>query len=291
MVRVMWIVFFLNAAVALAKLLVGLASGRLTVLADAFHSFIDGANNVIGVVAIAAAAAPPDKEHPYGHRKFENIAAMMIGGAICLVAWQMFHLVTERLHAFLNGTVTTSGELITKDPIMLAVLIITLGVNLAVAAWEHKQGTQLQSPLLRADAGHTYSDSFVTLLSISSLIFGAASWWVDPLLSLAVLVFLLRAAWAVIAENLPAFTDRARLDPDEVDRVANGVEGVLATFGIRSHGMENDIHLDLSIVVPRNLSAIEAEDIEDEVRTRLQDAFPGLTLVAIHHSSKRPQGE
>ena len=286
-VWVLWVVFGLNAAVALAKLAVGLMTDRLTIIADAFHGFLDASNNIIGVVAIAAAAAPPDKEHPYGHRKFENIAAMIIGGAICLVSWQVVHLMFERLHAVASG-VTEPTETVPIDPLAVGVLVATLAVNMGVAWWEKRQGELLKSPLLKADAGHTYSDSFVTLLSLASLFFGGGAWWVDPVLAIGVLWFLLRAAWGIISENLPAFTDRARLDPEAVDQVANGVDGVLATFGIRSHGTENDIHLDLSIVVSRSLTAGEAEDIEDQVRERLQAAFPGLTLVAIHHSSRPP---
>lgn len=286
-VWVLWVVFGLNAAVALSKLLVGLMTNRLTIIADAFHGFLDASNNIIGVVAIAAAAAPPDKEHPYGHRKFENIAAMIIGGAICLVSWQVVRLTIERLHAVATGVQAPLAHE-PVDPFAVGVLIATLVVNIAVAAWEKRQGDVLKSPLLKADAGHTYSDSFVTLLSIASLFLGGLGWWVDPVLAFGVLWFLLRAAWGIISENLPAFTDRARLAPEAVDQVAIGVEGVLATYGIRSHGTENDIHLDLSIVVSRSLTAGEAEDIENEVRDRLQTAFPGLTLVAIHHSSRTP---
>jgi cation diffusion facilitator family transporter len=285
-IRVFWIVLFLNLAVAGAKLVIGLMTNRITILADAFHSFLDGANNLIGIVALGAAAAPPDAEHPYGHRKFENIAAMLIGGVICLVSWQVLSLVVTRVWEVARGKGPELSGVVEFDALFIGVITIALMVNYAVSWWERGEGIRLQSPLLRADAGHTASDCYVTLLSLGSLMIGQLAWWIDPLLAVGVLVFLVRAAWGIISENLAAFTDRAQLDPAAVGRVAEAVEGVMGTYGIRSHGMENDIHLDLSIVVAGHLTAEQAEDIEKQVRVRLREAFPGITLVAVHHRSR-----
>ena len=73
--RVLLQVFFLNLGVAVAKITFGYASGAISILSDGFHSLTDAASNLVGMVGVHAARRPPDEDHPYGHRKYETVAA------------------------------------------------------------------------------------------------------------------------------------------------------------------------------------------------------------------------
>ena len=73
--RVLARVLVLNLAVAIAKLAFGYTSGAISILSDGFHSLTDASSNVIGLVGVRAAARPPDEQHPYGHRRYETVAA------------------------------------------------------------------------------------------------------------------------------------------------------------------------------------------------------------------------
>ena len=73
--RVLFGVLVLNLAVALAKLVLGYATGAVSVISDGFHSLTDSASNIIGMVGLRASRKPPDEDHPYGHRKYETLAA------------------------------------------------------------------------------------------------------------------------------------------------------------------------------------------------------------------------
>jgi cation diffusion facilitator family transporter len=290
-VRVFGITLGLNVAVAATKIAVGVATARLAVLGDGLHGILDGANNVLGIAAIVIAAKPPDREHPYGHRKFENIAAMAIGGLIVLVAWELLdNILRSAWTALRSGDPASAvgplGEMAKADATTVGLLIGAVAVNLAISSWQRRQGVALESTLLTADASHTRADASVTLLGIASLLFARFRWWVDPLLALIVLIFLLRAAWGIIRENLPVFTDQATLDPVEVKAIAMAVDGVSAAGEIRSHGPSRDIHLDLAITIAGELSAAEAEGLENEVRTALCDRYPGVTMIAIRHHTE-----
>jgi len=286
-VRALGVVLVLNWAVALGKLVLGVATGRVTIVADGLHSVLDGANNVLGIATIRIAAQPPDDDHPYGHRKFESLAALLIGGLIALVAWEVLDNVARTIWrrstasaADLASTPSRSAE---NDLLFAGILLVSIAANWLVARYELAKGRELESPLLAADAGHTRSDCAVTGLSVASLLLGHHGWWVDPLLALGVLLFLGRASWQIIADNLPALTDRAHLDPELVREVAERVDGVLGAHGIRSHGVASDIHLDLSLRIDGDVTALEAEAIEKRARAALREAFPGLTLIGIHH--------
>lgn len=285
-IRVFLIVLVFNWLVALAKIVTGLLTGRLTIVADGLHSLFDGAGNCLGIMAILFAAKPPDDEHPYGHRKYENLAAMAIGGGIVLIGWEILRGILASIQAHLAG--------VTPDPVVppgglalyTGILLAAIAVNIVVARYQFRWGERLDSTLLKADSRHTLTDCVVTLLSLGSLLLGSLAWWIDPLLAAGVLGFLVYAAWGILRENLPAFTDRAQLDPDAVDKVALSVDGVLGTDGIRSHGTPRDIHVDLTIYIAGEQSARDAEEMERRLKRRLREAFPGITLIGVHHKTR-----
>jgi len=87
--RVLWITLALNTGVSAAKLVVGMLSGSLAMVADGYHSLLDGANNVVGLIVAAWAHRPPDREHPYGHRKFETFATIGLGMLLLAMAYNV----------------------------------------------------------------------------------------------------------------------------------------------------------------------------------------------------------
>jgi len=83
--RVLLRVLVLNVMVALAKIAYGYASGAVSILSDGFHSLTDAASNVVGLIGVRAANHPPDADHPYGHRKFETVAAAAVTGFLLAI--------------------------------------------------------------------------------------------------------------------------------------------------------------------------------------------------------------
>ncbi len=142
--RVLWVTMALNAAVAAAKLLVGYLAKNTTVLGDGFHSLLDGSNNVLALVAIHLASRPPDAEHPYGHRKFENAAAMAIGGVVFLMGWEILQTVGNTLMEWYR-----SGKTPARPPLEWLHLAAVAGafvVNGGVAWWERREATGSRVP-------------------------------------------------------------------------------------------------------------------------------------------------
>jgi cation diffusion facilitator family transporter len=88
--RILWVIMFLNLAVALAKYAYGALTGSVSMKADGIASMFDAASNVVGIAGMALAARPADTDHPYGHAKFETYASVMIGIMLLLAAWNVF---------------------------------------------------------------------------------------------------------------------------------------------------------------------------------------------------------
>ncbi len=87
--RVLIVTFLLNMLATIPKLVVGIATGALSLVADGLDSLFDGVSNVIGLAAVRVSSRPPDDEHPYGHRKFETVAALFIAAALFITAWEL----------------------------------------------------------------------------------------------------------------------------------------------------------------------------------------------------------
>ena len=87
--NVLIITFILNMLASVAKLVVGLATGSLSLLADGLDTLFDGISNIVGIIAVRISRRPPDAEHPYGHRKFETIAALFIAAALFVTTWEV----------------------------------------------------------------------------------------------------------------------------------------------------------------------------------------------------------
>ena len=85
--RVLIVTFLLNVLATIAKLGVGLWVGALSLGADGLDTLFDGLSNIVGLVAVRISRQPPDDDHPYGHRKFETLAALFIAAALFVAAW------------------------------------------------------------------------------------------------------------------------------------------------------------------------------------------------------------
>lgn len=273
--RVLVIVLVLNLVVAVAKAIFGWWSGSLAIAADALHSFVDAAANVAGLVALRWAAAPPDRQHPYGHNKIEIAAAAGIGVLIALGALEFGRSAIDALlHGHAPPVVSALG---------FAVIIGTWVVNAFVATYEHRQATALGSAYLEADAMHTASDLVVTagvLLAYTGVYFGLA--WADPVGALLVMVMIARVTWNVLNDNLSILVDHVVVEPERVRAVALSVPGVSGCHRVRSRGTTRAAYVDLHLQVPGDLSVDAAHALSHRVEEALQRELPGISDVTIH---------
>ncbi len=214
--RVLWLTLVLNLGVSGGKVIVGLLSGSLAMVADGYHSLVDGSNNVIGLIVAAYAFAPPDRGHPYGHRKFETAAAAAIGVALLVLA---YHVLEGAL-----GRVTFPGALPEIGPLNWVVMFVTMAVNLFVSWYEDREGRRLQSAFLLADATHTRADLFVSLGVVGSFAAARARIaWADPLVAAIIAAIISVQAVRILVSAFHVLTDRAAIAPERIETLALSV--------------------------------------------------------------------
>ncbi|MBN1992179.1 MAG: cation transporter [Anaerolineae bacterium] len=260
--RVLWKILGLNLLVAGAKIAVGAVTGSISMMADGFHSTLDGSSNVIGLVGLTIAERPPDETHPYGHQKFETFATLGIGLLLLFSSWNVIKSAFTRLVEGSSPQVTV---------VSFAVVFVTIGLNWWVSSYESRQGQRLKSSLLLADAAHTRSDIFVSVSVIAGLAAVKLGWaWVDAAVALFIVAAIGRIGWQIIQRATGVLADSAVVDPALVEKIALSVEGVESCHKIRSRGADQATYLDLHIQVDGRLSLTQAHYLGHQVQDRLQ---------------------
>jgi cation diffusion facilitator family transporter len=276
--RVLVLTMLLNFAATAVKLAAGLATGALSVIADALDSLFDGLSNIVGLAGLFVASKPPDVEHPYGHRKFETIAALSIAFLLFLTCWQLLQVAWERLGSAVRPQIN-----LWTGVAMVAGLLIQAGTSF----YELRQGRRLRSEILVADAYHTRASILISLsvlggLGLVRLGFPQA----DPLLAAFVALMIGKIGVDILRETLPVLVDRAAMDPGQIAGVVEGVAGIESFHRVRSRGALGDAAVDLHIRVSPDKTLQEANAIADEVRRRLL-ALDGVNDVTVHVEAQR----
>jgi len=273
--KVLIITLVLNLLVMGLKAVVGYWTGSLSLLADALHSVTDSANNVLGLVASKFSSPHPDREHPYGHQKFEAVGALGIAAFLGIACFEILQGAVERI---IKG-----GEPVRISPPELWLLLIVLGVNIFVAFYERRVGQRVGSAILIADATHTMSDVWVTI----SVIFGLIGvWlgfqWLDIVLAFPVAVLVFWSGWSVLKANLPWLVDQMAIAPEAIHAIATSVPGVLNCHDIASRGLlGRQVFIEMHLIVDAP-DVNTAHRITENVERRLEERFhPARILIHV----------
>ncbi len=273
--RVLGRVLVLNLLVAIAKIVYGYSSGAISILSDGFHSLTDGASNVVGLIGVIAARRPPDEDHPYGHRKYETVAAVAVVGFLALVMLEVLR------NAFNHLTGRSAAPNISMAGFV--VMAVTVAINLFVIRYESAAAERLGSEILLADATQTRSDVWSSLTVIAALA-GAHSGLpiLDPLAALVVAGFIGYAGYQIALTTMKILSDRIVMSESDIERVVLSVDGVLGCHQIRSRGSSDHVFLDFHVWLPPDMRLTDAHAISHVVKDRLMARYPQIADAVIH---------
>ncbi|KAL5123787.1 Metal tolerance protein C1 [Glycine soja] len=296
-----------DIGLATGKAFTGYLSGSTAIIADAAHSVSDVVLSGIALLSFKVAKAPRDKEHPYGHGKFETLGALGIscmllatGGGI---AW---HAVDILMGLFSSGPEMVSQALahghgqshghgghhhgINMDHPILALnmTIVSIGVKEGLY-WITKQAGEKQgSGLMKANAWHHRSDaisSVVALVGVGGSILGVK--FLDPLAGLLVSGMILKAGaetgYQSVLELVDAAIPEQHLDP--IKQTILQVDGVKGCHRLRGRRAGSYLYLDVHIEVDPFSSVSAAHDIGENVRHQIHKSHPTVVEVFIHIGS------
>ena len=255
-------ILFANLLVAIAKIIIGSLAQSASIAADGFHSLTDGISNIVGLIGLGLAAKPKDSDHPYGHKKYEFLSSLFIGGMLLAIALKIGLEAIDRI-------------LVPVAPIFeinfFLMLLITLLINVLVTVYESAQGHKLNSYILISDAMHTKSDIFVTigvLITLLAIHLGAPV-IIDPLASLIVMGFIIHAGLKIIKSTSDILVDKVAIDQNLVAQIVTSFPEVINVHSIRSRGSSSQIFIDMHIILDPDMSIKDAHDLVHKIEEKL----------------------
>jgi cation diffusion facilitator family transporter len=267
-------ILLLNLLVAVAKIGFGYASGTISILSDGFHSLTDAASNVAALVGLRIARKPPDTNHPYGHRKYETLAAIAIALFLAIVMLEVAQTAFQRFR---------TGGVLRVTPASFAVMLVTLAINLFVVRAERRAARRLSSELLLADAQHTQSDVLTSLAVIGALAGAGLGFPVlDPAAALVIVAFIGHAGFEIARDAAWILSDAIVISEDDVRRVVQSVPMVLGCHHIRSRGSADHVFLDLHVWLDGETPLTEAHAVSHTVKDLLMERYPQIADAIIH---------
>ena len=273
--RTLLVILLLNLAAVAVKLAVGLRTGSLSVLGAALESTLDTLNNVIGIVLVGVAARAPDDDHPYGHDKFETLGAV---GVVVFLSISCFELLREAVQQLIRHQAPRS-----PSTLEVALLAATALANVFVVWYERKRGRELNSPLLLADAAHTSSDLYVTLVALLSLLLTSIGVGrADPWLALVVAVVIAWSGYQILREIVPVLVDQRGVDAAELRRLAGEIPAISDVRTVRSRFTPSGVlFAELAIGVPAGTSVEDAHALADALEALIDERL-GASEVTVH---------
>ena len=278
--HVLIVVLVLNVLVAGAKLGYGWYSGSVAMSADGVQSLLDGFANVIGLIGIAIASRPPDRDHHYGHERYETLASLAIAVLMTIGVVEIVESAIVRWRTGEQPEVTTMS---------FVVLLVTMAINGGVSIWERAQARKWSSDLLAADARHTASDVLVSLTVIGGLIgelIGLEG--ADSAVSLLVAATIAWAAWGIIRDASRVLTDASTTDPVVLMRAVLTSDGVVTAHNLRARTSGGRTWVDVHVTVDPEMSVRDAHDVATGVEGSLRSAVGSDTQVIVHVEPAEP---
>ena len=261
----------INFVVLVAKLVVGLSTGSLAIVGDAIHSLTDVVNNIVAWIVIRISSSPPDREHPYGHRKFETLAVFFLASLLVVLSFEL------AMHA-----ITKDNTEIENSVWGLGVMLVVLTINIALSTWQRKWARKLKSDILLADATHTFADVLTTIVVIVGWQLSAMGYlWLDRICALGVSLLVFYLAYSLFKRAFPILVDQFALDPELLSNAIQEVQGVRKVNRVRSRWIGSEKSVDLVISVDPELSTTDSHNIATNVESLIEEKY-GVSDISIH---------
>ncbi len=265
-----------NVALVAGKLAVGLVSGSISIIADAVNNLSDAASSIVTLVGFRMAAKPADREHPFGHARFEYLSGLVVSIMILLIGVELLKSSVDKI---------IHPEPINASLITVIVLLLSALLKLWQGSFYRTVGKRISSAALMASA----TDSMSDVVSTTAVLFSTAIAWqtglqLDAYMGLAVAVFILYSGIKMIKETLSPILGEA---PDEalvleIEQRIKGYDGVIGMHDLMVHNYgPGNSFASAHVEVDAKADILKSHDLIDNIEREISREL-GIQLV-IHH--------
>lgn len=190
-----WISIVSNVLLFVLKYWVGVLTGSIALVADAWHTLTDSVSSVIVLIGGKISSKPADEKHPYGHGRAEHIAAIVIGVLLFVVAFDFFLSGIDKLQ---------SREMVVYGKWAYVVTLLSIVLKEAMAQYALWAYRRTGASILKADAWHHRTDSISSAVILAGLFLGKHWWWIDGVLAMFVAVMIAKVGYDILSEEVRA---------------------------------------------------------------------------------------
>lgn len=273
----------INVLLLVLKFAAGILGHSAAMIADAIHSLTDFVTDVIVLVFVKLGNKPMDRDHDYGHGKYETLATAIIGISLFAVGMMIcWSGLVKTYHAFLGEELQQPG----------IVALVAAVASVALKEWAYqftvRIGRKYHSEAVVANAWHHRSDalsSIGTMLGIGGAILLGDHWAVlDPLAAIVVSVFIIKAAWSLVMQSVKELTDASlsEAEENEILKTASEEKGVGEIHNLLTRRIGNNIAIEMHVRMPGSLSLYAAHEHATAIENRLKQKYGADTHVGIH---------
>ncbi|MGR8999452.1 MAG: cation diffusion facilitator family transporter [Gammaproteobacteria bacterium] len=274
-----------NIFQTLIKITFGILGQSAALIADGIHSLSDLLSDLLVIIAVRLGSREADYEHPYGHRRFETIATVILGVSLIviggLIAWSVMNRMAHPEH------------LPVPNVMSLSIAAVSILVNEWLYHYTKRIARQTRSKLLLANAWHQRSDaitSLVVLFGIGAVMLGYPL--ADAIAAIVVALMIAKIGLNLVLESIKELVDTS-LPPKlvaEIRTTIMGIDGVEGIHLLRTRHMGEDALIDAHIVVDPRITVSEGHSIGDTVRDELISRFDDVMDVLVHVDPEDDEG-
>jgi len=275
---VTWVGLLVNLGLSALKFALGLLGRSQAVVADAVHSLSDIATDAAVLVGVRFWSKPPDRNHPFGHRRIETLITAGIGGVLAAAALGLGY---KAIVSMREPDIGQPLRIVAVAPLLAIVF------KEALYRWTVRVGKRTGSMAVIANAWHHRSDAFSSVPVLVAVIVAEINpaWaFADHVGAMIVSLFILKVAWDVAKPALRELTGHAvgQADEDSIVDIASRVQGVREVHALRTRRHGGGILLDVHVLVPADMTVREGHAIAEEVKKQLIERGPSVADALVH---------
>lgn len=268
-----------NIILTTLKLIVGAISGSMSIISEAIHSLSDFSASVLTFFSVIKSSQPADKDHPYGHGKYEDMAGFIEGILIILAGVFIIYKSSKKI---------ILGEILpAENNLGIAVMLIAVVINIIISSLLFKTAKEGNSISLYADAQHLRADvysSFGVLLGLILIKYTDYN-LLDPIIAILVACFICKTGHKIVKQSVMRLLDYS-LPNDEITNLYNTIGNFsnkvkLKDNSLKARQVGPSTDIDFVLVFPSDTSLCQCHQICDEIENQIRNIYPNASI-SIH---------
>jgi len=256
-----------NTALFAVKLYTGMITGSIALIADAWHTLSDSLTSVVIMVAIKLSSKKPDKEHPFGHGRWEQIAALFVAFVLAVIAYEF---AMDSIERFGNRQEAKFGTL------AIIVVAVSIVIKELLARYAFYIAKKYDSAAIKADGWHHRSDALSSIPVLIGIFFASKFWWMDSVLGFILSLVLFYAAYEIAKETVDKLLGKQPSEEfkEKIKSIISGLDlGDLKLHHLHMHNYEKHCELTMHIRLDGQKSIEEGHRIATIIERKIEEDF------------------